>query len=258
MKAAGGSVSAGRLAKEEVVVNVYVGTSGYSYKEWKGSFYPQNLPDRMMLQYYSRILPAVELNTTFYRMPTEKLIASWAEQVPPGFRFVLKASRRITHIRPLRDKGEEVDYLCRTAGSLGEKLGAILFQLPPYLRRDMELLQSFMELLPRGIRAVFEFRHSSWCEEELHAALRHRGSALCCSDEGAEEFGRLVDTAGWGYLRLRRPSYTREELQAWLDGIRALALNEVYVFFKHEDEGAGPRLAREFLELVEVAGREGK
>lgn len=232
-------------------MDYFVGTSGYSYKEWKGSFYPKDLPARRMLAYYSRKLPAVEINNTFYRMPSPGLIESWAEQVPPGFRFVLKASRKITHLRPLQDKGEEVEYLFRTAAPLGDKLGAILLQFPPYLHKNMELLKKFIELLPREVKTVFEFRHPSWCDDELHDTLRKRGCALCCSDGAGEEFSQLIDTAGWGYLRLRQPGYTREELTAWADRIASLGWREVYVFFKHEDEGGGPKLARDFLDLVE-------
>lgn len=231
-------------------MDYFVGTSGYSYKEWKGSFYPQDLPARMMLHYYSRNLPAVEVNNTFYRMPSAKMVESWAEQVPEGFRFVLKASRKITHIRPLKDKGEEVDYLFSAATAMGDKLGAILFQFPPYLHKDIELLKSFTDLLPPEVKTVFEFRHSSWCDSELHEALQAKGCALCCSDEGTEEFCQLIDTAGWGYLRLRKESYTKEELLDWAGRIASRNWKEVYVFFKHEDAAAGPKLARDFLDLI--------
>lgn len=237
-------------------MDYFVGTSGYSYKEWKGPFYPPDLPARDMLRFYSSRLAAVEVNNTFYRMPSVKLMESWAEQVPPGFRFVLKAPRKITHIRPLRDKGEELEYLGRTAAVLGDKLGAILFQFPPYLHKNMDLLQSFLEQLPAGVKAVLEFRHTSWCDGELHEALRRRGCALCCSDTETGEFSQLVDTAGWGYLRLRKPGYTREELLAWLGRIASLPLAEVYVFFKHEEAGAGPKLARDFLDLVGITNEE--
>ena len=163
---------------------------------------------------------------------------------------MLKAPRKITHIRPLKDKGEEVDYLFSTAAAMGDKLGAILFQFPPYLHKDIELLKNFAALLPPKVKTVFEFRHRSWCDSDLHEALQAKGCALCCSDEGTEEFGQLIDTAGWGYLRLRKESYTKEELLDWAGKIASRNWKEVYVFFKHEDAGAGPKLARDFLDLI--------
>jgi uncharacterized protein YecE (DUF72 family) len=228
----------------------YVGTSGYSYKEWKGSFYPQDLPDKEMLQFYGGNFSAVEINNTFYRMPRAGMLEAWAEQVPPGFRFVLKAPRKITHSKPLREKGDEVGYLCSTAAALGDKLGAILFQLPPYLRVDIDLFADFVALLPSGTRAAFEFRHRSWFDAPIYEILQKREFALCCADSENEELGRFVATAGWGYLRLRRPDYSEAELLDWAQKIGSQSWQTVYAFFKHEDAGAGPRLARRFLDLA--------
>jgi uncharacterized protein YecE (DUF72 family) len=227
-------------------MRVLTGTSGFSYKEWKGSFYPEDLPAEEMLRFYASRLPAVEINNTFYRMPKAELLASWAEQVPDGFRFVLKASQRITHFKRLKDVSEEVGYFLRVAATLGDRLGPILFQLPPNLKKDLPRLSEFLDLLPAATRAALEFRHASWFEDDVFEALRHRGAALCIAED-EDLAAPLVATAGWGYLRLRRPDYGDAEVQAWADRVRAQAWEEAYVFFKHEDAGAGPRLAAQML-----------
>lgn len=228
----------------------YVGTSGYSYKEWKGPFYPKGLPDKDMLRFYGENLPAVEINNTFYRMPSASMLEAWADQVPPDFRFVLKAPRKITHSKPLKEKADEVGYLFKMAATLGDKLGAILFQLPPYLRKNIDLLAAFVELLPPGLKVAFEFRHSSWFDNELFTILHDKGCALCCSDSENEELSRFIATAGWGYLRLRKPDYSEGELVDWAEKIKSQQWQEVYAFFKHEDDGAGPKLAGQFLDLA--------
>ena len=226
------------------------GTSGFSYKEWKGSFYPEKLPAKQMLGYYAERLPAVEINNTFYRMPKASVLESWAEQVPEGFRFALKASRRITHFKRLKDAGDETGYVLGTAAALGERLGAVLFQLPPNLRCDLPRLEAFLEHVPEGTPAVFEFRHESWQEDGVLEALRARNFALCVVDaEGAPEL-ELVATASRGYLRLRRESYAREDLAGWATRIAAQPWDEALVFLKHEDGATGPRLAAELLELA--------
>jgi uncharacterized protein YecE (DUF72 family) len=230
-------------------MQLYVGTSGYSYKEWKGPFYPQNLAAREMLIYYGENLPAVEINNTFYSMPRATVLTAWADQVPPGFRFALKAPRRITHNNPLKDKQDEVGYLFKTAAILGDKLGAILFQLPPYLRRNHELLADFIDLLPSGARAAFEFRHPSWFDEDLFEMLQRKGCALCCADSEKEALRRFVSTADWGYLRLRRPNYSDAELQDWARQITSQNWQAVFAFFKHEEAGAAPKLAKRLLDL---------
>ena len=228
-------------------MRVLAGTSGFSYKEWKGSFYPEDLPAEEMLAYYARRLPSVEINNTFYRMPKAALLATWAEQVPDGFRFALKASQRITHHKRLKDVSGEVEYFFRVATTLGDRLGPALFQLPPNLKKDLPRLADCLALLPPASRAAFEFRHASWFEDDVFEALRSRGAALCIAED--EELATpVVATAGWGYLRLRRPDYGEAEVAAWADRVRAQAWDETYVFFKHEDAGAGPKLATRLLE----------
>lgn len=234
-----------------------VGTSGYSYKEWKGSFYPEDLSAKDMLVYYGERLNAVEINNTFYRLPNASVLESWASQVPADFRFSIKASRRITHFTRMKAEAREpTEYLLSTIQTLGERLGVVLFQLPPNLKKDGERLASFLEMLPEGTPASFEFRHESWNDDEIHVLLRARGMAWVCADadEGAED-EPIVDTAPWGYLRLRRPDYKADDLRRWADQIRETSWEKVFVFFKHEDEGAGPRMASEFREVFE--GRAG-
>jgi uncharacterized protein YecE (DUF72 family) len=229
-------------------MRVLAGTSGFSYKEWKGSFYPEDLPAEEMLSHYAARLPAVEINNTFYRMPKPALLEGWAAQVSPEFRFVLKASQRITHRKRLKEAGEEVAYFFKTAATLGDRLGPALFQLPPNLKKDLPRLESFLGVLPEGARAAFEFRHASWFEDDVFAALRSRGAALCVAED--EELATpLVATAEWGYLRLRRQDYDDAAVAAWAEKLRGQAWSEAYVFFKHEEAGAGPRLATRLLEL---------
>ena len=230
-------------------MELFVGTSGYSYKEWKGPFYPEDLPDKEMLNYYSSQLPAVEINNTFYRLPSAKMLENWQEQVPESFRFVLKASRKITHFKKLKETDEETNYLFNTAATLGEQLGVILIQLPPYLRKDIDLLQNFLKLIPDG-KATFEFRHDSWFEEDVFESLRSKNCALNFSEMGEDSEIKIVSTADWGYLRLRRMGYNDKALKDWLQRVQGQDWQKVYVFFKHEDEGAGPKLARRFLELA--------
>jgi uncharacterized protein YecE (DUF72 family) len=233
-------------------MRVLAGTSGFSYKEWKGSFYPEDLPAADMLRFYSERLPAVEINNTFYRMPKPALLEGWAAQVPEGFRFVLKASRRITHHKRLKEAGEEVAYFFRVAEALGDRLGPALFQLPPNLKKDLPRLEAFLALRPAGSRAAFEFRHASWFDDDVFGALRARGAALCIAED--EELATpLESTCGWGYLRLRRQDYGEDDVAAWAEKIRGRSWSEAYVFFKHEEAGAGPRLATRILELFAPA-----
>lgn len=223
-------------------MRLLVGTSGYSYKEWKGSFYPEDLPASAMLEHYARRLPAVEINNTFYRMPRAEMLASWAEQVPDGFRFALKASQRITHQKRLKDAGDSVDYFLRVASTLGDRLGPTLFQLPPNFPKDLPRFRDFLTSLPVGCRAAFEFRHDSWFDDEVFAALRERNLALCIAED--EKLATpLVATTDWGYLRLRRQDYAEEDLRRWAAQVAMQPWAEAYVFFKHEEEGKGPMLA---------------
>jgi uncharacterized protein YecE (DUF72 family) len=234
-------------------MRVLAGTSGYSYKEWKGSFYPEKLATDQMLRFYGEQFDSVEINNTFYRMPSEKVLVQWAEQVPERFRFVLKASRRITHQHRLKGAGEPLDYMLRNASVLGDKLGPTLFQLPPNLKQDLARLQDFLALLPNRWPAAFEFRNASWFDDQVYDALRERGVALCVADTEDGETP-LVSTASRGYLRLRREAYSDRHLSAWAERIAEQPWEEAFVFFKHEDAGAGPALARRFLEIVAANG----
>jgi uncharacterized protein YecE (DUF72 family) len=228
----------------------FVGTSGYSYKEWKGSFYPEKLPQKEMLRYYAARLGTVEINNTFYRMPRASVLESWAQQVPEGFRFVLKASQRITHHKRLRDAGDETEYLIRTAAVLQQRRGPLLFQLPPDFKKDLPRLEAFLSLLGDGGPAALEFRHASWFDGDVFECLRANSCALCFADMEESPGADLVRTAPWGYVRLRREDYTDESLREWIERLRAQGWDEAYVFFKHEDAGTGPRLAARFLELA--------
>jgi len=227
-------------------MQVLVGTSGYSYKEWKGSFYPEDLKTEAMLRYYAQRFPTVEINNTFYRMPGKDMLARWAEEVPDGFVFVLKAPRRITHEKRLSaDSVDTVDYLYKTANVLVDRLGPVLFQLPPFFRKDVPRLRHFLELLPADRPAAFEFRHESWFDDEVYDTLRGKDAVLCAADtdESGEEGAPVVATGSWGYLRLRRADYDDTGLQAWVDRIRAQPWDRAFVFFKHEEAGKGPALA---------------
>ncbi|MFQ5970900.1 MAG: DUF72 domain-containing protein [Alphaproteobacteria bacterium] len=230
---------------------VRAGASGYSYKPWKGSFYPETLPDADMLRYYAERLPAVEINNTFYRMPKASVLSGWAEKTPAGFRFAIKASRRITHMQRLRDAEDSTAYLFETLGALGDKLGPVLFQLPPYLKKDLALLRDFLATVPRERRATMEFRSRSWFDDDVFQALRDHGVALCIGESGDEsKDAPPVATAEWGYLRLRRDDYGDADLAGWADRIRDQGWRDAYVFFKHEDKGVAPKLAQRLMALV--------
>ena len=228
-------------------MRIHTGTSGYSYKEWKGHFYPADIKADAMLGYYAERLKTVEINNTFYRMPKASVLQARAAQVPDDFIFILKASRRITHIKRLKEVDEEVGYFHRTTDVLGPKLGPSLFQLPPHLKKDLARLTSFLALLPKTRRAALEFRHESWFDEETYDALRAHDVALVYSDEDEEKEPPLVSTASWGYLRLRRGSY---DLGEWARRVKAQPWSDAFVFFKHEEAGTGPKLAAAFLEAV--------
>ncbi|HUF09780.1 MAG TPA: DUF72 domain-containing protein [Rhodothermales bacterium] len=229
---------------------LYTGTSGFSYKEWKGVFYPEKLPDSEMLAYYSGQLPAVEINNTFYRLPRPDVLAGWAAQVPESFRFILKASRRITHFKKLKDAADVTEYMFSVASGLGSRLGPILFQLPPNFPKDVERLTAFLELIPIGVRGAFEFRHDSWNDPDVHQALAHKNAAWCVADAD-DQPAVMVRTADWGYLRLRREGYTDAELESWAGWIGEQGWEDAFVFFKHEDAGAGPKMASQFLSMLE-------
>jgi len=212
------------------------GASGYSYKEWKGDFYPADLKPDAMLAYYAERLPTVEINNTFYRMPKTEVLAAWAQATPPAFRFAIKASRRITHFARL--KGEEsadsVAYLYRQLAALGDKRGPVLYQLPPFLKKDLPRLAEFLKLLPEGHGAAFEFRNDTWFDDDVYSALREAGASLCFSEREDNAPPPLVETAPWGYVRLRLESYSDDDLRRWAERLAATGWKEVFAYFMHE------------------------
>ena len=230
---------------------IWVGTSGYNYPEWRGTFYPEKFPTAKMLPYYAQRFSTVEINYTFYRMPNAKTIAAWDAQTPASFSFTLKASRRITHDARLRDVDDSLRYFVDTATLLGPKLGPLLFQLPPYFKKDLGRLEDFLVLLPPRIRCVFEFRHDSWFDDEVYALLRSRNTALCIADT---EKGTTpsVATGDFGYFRLRDEGYSQKELKDWFQIVKKLGAEwkDTFIYFKHEESGVGPTLAKEFATLV--------
>lgn len=228
-------------------MDVRVGTSGYSYKEWKGTFYPQDLPASKMLNFYAGRFSTVEINNTFYRMPERKMLEQWLVQVPANFQFVLKAPQRITHQKKLAGTVDDVNYLYETAAVLGSSLGPVLYQLPPYFRKDLPRLSDFLASLPSGSPAAVEFRHESWFTDDVFSALSEKGAALCIADTDETENPHFVPTADWGYLRLRRTRYGEGELKKWSERVSQQSWKSAFVFFKHEDEGKGPQFAAEFL-----------
>ena len=230
---------------------IYVGTSGYNYPEWKGRFYPENLAAAKMLPYYAERFSTVEINYTFYRMPTAKLVTGWAAQVADGFKFTLKAPKRITHDRRLKDVGDAVRGFCEAASELGPKLGALLFQLAPNFKKDLVVLDDFLATLPPRVCGAFEFRHDSWLDDDVYARLRARNLALCIADSETRSTP-LIATADYAYLRLRDEGYTERHIVEWADRIRSLATSchDTYVYFKHEDEGKGPEFARLLLDAL--------
>jgi uncharacterized protein YecE (DUF72 family) len=233
-------------------MQLFVGTSGYSYPKWKGGFYPAKLPQKEMLSYYADRFAAVELNNTFYKMPSESDVKAWAEQVPKTFRFAIKAPQTITHFKRLKDAEEPTKQLFQTAATLKRRQGPILFGLPPNLKKDVPRLRSFLRLLPKKYQAAFEFRHESWFDDEVFDCLRDRGCSLCIADAEDLPPVELVSTTDWGYIRLRRENYTKKELAAWVKRIKSQPWQETHVFFKHEDTGTGPKFATQFLQLASV------
>jgi uncharacterized protein YecE (DUF72 family) len=230
---------------------ILIGTSGYNYPEWRGTFYPEKFPAPKMLAYYAERFRTVEINYTFYRMPNAKTIAGWNAETPAGFAFVLKAPKRITHDARLAGVEAPLRYFVNTSQDLGPKLGPVLFQLPPFFKKDLSRLEGFLPLLPRGLRCAFEFRHDSWFAEDVYALLRAQGAALCIADT---EKGTtpLVATADFGYLRLRDEGYSDEDLRQWSQTVRDLGAGwrDTFVFFKHEESGIGPALAQQFAGLL--------
>jgi uncharacterized protein YecE (DUF72 family) len=225
-------------------VPVLVGTSGYNYPEWRGSFYPEKFSTTKMLAYYAERFRTVEINYTFYRMPNEKLLSGWAAGTPEGFSFTLKAPRRITHDAKLQDCEELLEAFCRIAGTLEAKLATLLFQLPPSFKRNADVLGTFVALLPQGTRAAFEFRHPSWFEDDIFQILRARNLALCVAD--SETMSTPVEvTADYAYFRLRDEGYQQPDIERWAGVIAGVAdVKDTYVYFKHEEQGLGPEFAK--------------
>lgn len=232
----------------------WIGTSGYNYKTWKGSFYPSDLADQEMLRYYGQRFSTVEINYTFYRMPNVRTLQGWAKETPEGFAFTLKAPRRITHDLRLRDAGDPLTYFCETAKALKQKLGAMLFQLPPFLKKDLSRLEDFLHQLPPGFRPAFEFRNQSWFADDVYECLRRFDAALCIA-EHEERSVPFEATANFGYFRLRKPDYSEADLAAWAQRLEQAGARwgEVFVYFKHEEAGQGPAYAAKLAALLQPA-----
>jgi len=235
-------------------MKMYVGTSGYSYKEWKGKFYPEKISPKEMLRFYSKRLNSVEINNTFYHMPTENVLSSWAGQVPDNFLFALKAPQIITHLKRLKNVEEETEYLFRTLSVLGQKLGPVLFQFPKSLRADKHALEDFLGLIP-DMPCAFEFRSLSWLGAEIADLLHKRGFSLCIADTDENPANELISTATWGYLRLRRSDYTDVDLAQWLEKIYSRKGEKAFVFFKHKEGTIGAEMAMRFRELTDSGVR---
>ena len=226
------------------------GASGYSFKEWKGVFYPEDIKPEDMLAYYSGQLPTVEINNTFYRMPKTSMLENWAATTPEGFRFTIKASRRITHIARIKveSAAEPLGYLYRALAALGTKRGPVLFQLPPNMKKDLARLTEFLGLLPKGHNATFEFRHDSWFDDDVYAALKGAGAALCLSEREDSAPPPMVETAPWGYVRLRRETYSNADLRKWVRKLESTSWREIHVYFMHEP--TAPAYAKALMKLA--------
>jgi uncharacterized protein YecE (DUF72 family) len=230
-------------------MKLWIGTSGYSYPEWRGSFYPAGLAPAKMLGHYAGHFRTVEINATFYRMPTDKLILGWVGAAPEGFRFTLKAPKVLTYTRRFKDCAQPLAVFLEQADKLGAHRAALLFHLPPFFEKDVPLLREFLTLLPRGHRAAFEFRHASWLDDEVYTALSDAGAALCISD--SEKLPTpFVATTTWGYVRLRDDGYERKHLARWHASITAQKWDEAYVYFKHEDAGKGAQLGQKLRKIA--------
>ena len=227
---------------------LYAGASGYSYKEWKGTFYPSAIKPDEMLAFYSGRLPTVEINNTFYRMPKRTVLETWASTTPANFRFAIKASQRITHMARLKpEAAESLGYLYNNLASLGDKRGPVLFQTPPNLKLDVPRLTAFLELLPEDHRATFEFRNDTWFTDEVYALLESKHAALCLSEREDAKPPPLVQTAPWGYVRLRLEQYSEADLAAWVVKLKDTQWREVYAYFMHEP--TAPPYAQTLMQL---------
>jgi uncharacterized protein YecE (DUF72 family) len=227
------------------------GASGYSFKEWKGNFYPEKMKPEEMLAWYSERLPTVEINNTFYQMPKAAVLENWAKATPEDFRFAIKASRRITHMSRLKadTAADSVNFLYTALAVLGAKRGPVLFQLPPFMKKDLPRLTEFLRLLPEGHSAAFEFRNDSWFDDDVYDALKGAGAALCLSEREDNAPPPLVQTASWGYVRLRLENYSDDDLQQWADRLAYTRWGEMYVYFMHEP--TAPAYAQTLMRMAE-------
>jgi uncharacterized protein YecE (DUF72 family) len=240
-------------------MKIYAGTSGFGHAEWKGKFYPEKIRPGDMLRFYAERLGTVEINNTFYHMPSEKMILSWAAQVPPDFVFAIKAPQVITHRKQLRHVSGEIERLLKSLSVLGSKQGPVLFQFPKSFSSDTALLREFLSLLPRHSRPAFEFRSPTWHTDEVLGLLTDNASSLCIADTDEQTVEQIKSTADWGYLRLRRSDYTDADLSIWAGRILSQQWEQAFVFFKHEDEAKGPEQAMRFLMLIEsLQGKKGR
>ena len=226
-------------------MRLLAGASGYSFKEWKGSFYPQTMKPEGMLKWYSDRLPTVEINNTFYQMPKVAVLENWGQCTPADFRFSIKASRRITHMSRLKadSAADSVNFLYRNLAALGAKRGPVLFQLPPFLKKDLPRLNEFLQILPQDHQAVFEFRNESWFVDEVYDALKGAGAALCLSEREDNAPPPLVETAPWGYVRLRLEEYSDAALGTWATRLAATNWRDIYAYFMHEPTAPAYALA---------------
>src|SRR5712691_910611 len=228
----------------------WIGTSGFQYNEWKGNFYPEDLPTAKMLPFYAERFSTTEINYTFHRIPAVKTVDNWNALTPQNFRFALKAPQKITHWSKLRDCADTLEYFYGVVSKLREKLGPILFQLPPTFKKDAAVLGSFLREMPL-MSAAFEFRHKSWFDDEIFGLLKKRNLALCIADTDAIATPPKI-TADYGYLRLRREDYQKMDIERWAKFVREQEGKwcEAFVYFKHEESGIGPKLAKQMTELV--------
>jgi uncharacterized protein YecE (DUF72 family) len=231
-------------------MNTWIGTSGFQYKEWKGNFYPEDLSAAKMLPYYAERFSTTEINYTFHRIPAPKTIDNWKAQTPDKFRFALKAPQKITHWAKLKDCSDSVEYFCKVVSGLGNRLGPVLFQLPPTFKKDADCLSSFLREFP-DMRAAFEFRHDSWFDDEIFDLLKSRNISLCIADTDDLATPKRI-TADYGYLRLRRVDYNETDVKRWSDFVaeQKSTWKDAFVYFKHEESGTGPKLAKQMMDLL--------
>ena len=235
---------------ESILMKLWIGTSGFQYSEWKGNFYPEDLPTAKMLPFYAERFLTTEINYTFHRIPSAKTIDNWKKLTPANFRFALKAPQKITHWSKLRDCADTLEFFCKVVSGLGDRLGPILFQLPPNFKKDSAVLSSFLRELP-SMCAAFEFRHESWFDGEIFELLKTRNIALCIADTETLETPKIA-TADYGYLRLRREDYTKIDIERWTKFLceQERKWRDVFVYFKHEESGVGPKLALQMIEML--------